>query len=181
MALDGLVVGEKGITGINATGAIMDTGTSLITASDDDALLVNSVRSPSAVPLCNPNPIVNDAPVSYHSSRPWYGCRCDWMSIMLDMASLSLASRQPLCDSSHACFVHAQQIPGMRFVNETKVWTLESGCDDQKIDALPPLGFVMGNKIFQLTSRQYIVAVRTNSVNCPSSGMSGERAPLFSG
>lgn len=48
VALDGLVVGEKGITGINATGAIMDTGTSLITASDDDALLVNSVRSPCA-------------------------------------------------------------------------------------------------------------------------------------
>lgn len=54
----------------------------------------------------------------------------------------------------------------MRFVNETKVWTLESGCDAEKIDALPPLGFVMGNKIFQLTARQYIVAVRSDSLGC---------------
>jgi hypothetical protein len=49
----------------------------------------------------------------------------------------------------------------MRFVNETRVWTLESGCNEAKIDALPPMGFVLGNKIFQLTSRQYIVAVRS--------------------
>ncbi len=55
----------------------------------------------------------------------------------------------------------AQRIPGMRFVNETRVWTLESGCNEAKIDALPPMGFVLGNKIFQLTSRQYIVAVRS--------------------
>ncbi len=47
VALDGLVVGEDGISGINATGAIMDTGTSLITATDADALAVNSVRRPA--------------------------------------------------------------------------------------------------------------------------------------
>ncbi len=57
--------------------------------------------------------------------------------------------------------LRAQKIPGMRFVNDTQVWTLQNGCDEKTIDALPPLGFVMGNKIFQLTSRQYIVAVRT--------------------
>ncbi len=38
------MVGDNGITGINATGAIMDTGTSLLTATDDDARAVNSVR-----------------------------------------------------------------------------------------------------------------------------------------
>ncbi len=47
VALDGLVVGEDGISGINATGAIMDTGTSLITATDADAFAVNSVRRPA--------------------------------------------------------------------------------------------------------------------------------------
>ncbi|KAK9826713.1 hypothetical protein WJX81_000524 [Elliptochloris bilobata] len=107
VALDGLVVGEDGISGINATGAIMDTGTSLITAADADARAVNS------------------------------------------------------------------KIPGMRFVNETRVWTLESGCDEAKIDALPPLGFVMGNKIFQLTSRQYIVAVGDGDTAYCMSGLVG--------
>lgn len=67
----------------------------------------------------------------------------------------------------------------MKFVNETKVWTLESGCDAEKIDALPPLGFVMGNKIFQLTARQYIVAVRSDSVGCPKVEREGRRATIF--
>lgn len=64
--------------------------------------------------------------------------------------------------------LRAQAIPGMAYVNETRVWTLEGGCNEQTIDALPPLGFVMGNKIFQLTSRQYIVAVRPITAPLPT-------------
>jgi hypothetical protein len=54
VALDGLVVGDNGITGINATGAIMDTGTSLLTATDDDARAVNSVRANADAAVCRP-------------------------------------------------------------------------------------------------------------------------------
>ena len=45
VALDGVAVGRTMVPAIRADGAIMDTGTSLITTSSKDAAAINSVRT----------------------------------------------------------------------------------------------------------------------------------------
>lgn len=45
VALDGVAVGTTEVQGMKADGAIMDTGTSLITTSSGDAAAINSVRT----------------------------------------------------------------------------------------------------------------------------------------
>ena len=45
VALDGVAVGRTMVPAIRADGAIMDTGTSLITTSSKDATAINLVRN----------------------------------------------------------------------------------------------------------------------------------------
>ena len=45
VGLDAVSVNDKVIQGLQADGAIMDTGTSLITASAADAATINAVRA----------------------------------------------------------------------------------------------------------------------------------------
>ncbi len=51
VALDSMAVDGKIIQGLQADGAIMDTGTSLITASAADAATINAVRDLTVTPM----------------------------------------------------------------------------------------------------------------------------------
>ena len=127
VALDGLVVGEKGITGVNATGAVMDTGTSLITASDDDALLVNSVRNPLRWAFMQAYLLIKpDHPVSV--------LRCCWSSAASPAGACVDAehahghfagqpvSWQPPFGGSCANHAQAQQILRCRTLPASLIW-----------------------------------------------------------
>ncbi len=52
----------------------------------------------------------------------------------------------------------AQAIPGIVWSAETRTWRLLGGCE--MVDALPPLGFVLGGQNFTLGPRQYIIQAR---------------------
>ena len=51
VSLDGVKVGNTVVPEMKADGAIMDTGTSLITTSMQDAAAINSVRPQCSFPL----------------------------------------------------------------------------------------------------------------------------------
>ena len=54
----------------------------------------------------------------------------------------------------------------MAYSADTKTWKLLGGCD--LVDALPPLGFVLGGTNFTLGPRQYIIQVRRAAHHVPA-------------
>ena len=171
VAVTGVNVGERRLQVLGAEGAILDSGTSMIMASDADAAAINQVRScgetgamVSCSLLCTGRP-----PSMCMVQVPF--CRGTAMSQHPRNALRGIVHTglSPTTAGLKEWPCWAQAIPGMQWEAGAGAWRLVSGC--AAVDSLPDITLELGGFGFVLTPRQYIIMVRTSlsrmSRTCP--------------
>ena len=179
--LTGISIGNaaaKPLPGLNASSAILDSGTHFIIATDADAKAINTVRSGSAralslLPLrCATWFGIYLAPLLLCElllqKSPPIRPTCLSMSFPgVAMSSILCRHRgqtmflqtglQGLIGSRESPTAVSQGIRGLQYSPDQNNWYVQSGC--LNIDSLPTIVLRFGSLPFALTPRQYISQV----------------------
>ena len=157
MGLDSVGVGgvQQNVT---ATTAILDSGTTAILVSQDDAVAIHAVRLP-VLPI-NENHCGN--------VLPW----------VLAAPLLLAAAHKRMLQLSHCCWLLAadmrrmkgvptlrQGIPGVTYSAAGGFYSIDAGCAG--VDALPNISFAINGNVYALPPWQWTQSVRNRSQCSP--------------
>ena len=174
-------MGSTGVS-IGATSAIVDSGSTAILVSSQDAISIHSVREQA----------INSREAGHACSASWCFCMCEplakacilqqvqSMQIVLQSINTCGSGKAPSCTSSlrqvaqhadHNLQLHLdllmylcimldlQAIPNVVFSTAAQMYTTTCGCSDSCLESLPNLTFVLGTNGFILEPEAYIIKV----------------------